>query len=64
MLTILSWVVFIPALIWNITLFYIIFGDLMSEKSNIEWTRTKNLRDLSLSLIILFVPGVYLFGWF
>lgn len=64
MLTILAWIVFIPALIWNFTLFCVAFSDLMSNKYKIEWTNKRNLRDLAFSLIVLFVPGVYLFGWF
>lgn len=64
MFTILAWLVFVPAVFWNVTLFFVAFSDLMSNKSRIEWTNKRNLRDLTLSLIILFVPGVYLFGWF
>lgn len=63
MLTIMAWVVFIPALIWNITLLFIAFGDIIGD-SKISWVNTRNLRDLILSLAVLFIPGVYLFGWF
>lgn len=64
MLTILAWLVFVPAVVWNFILFCVSFSDLMSDNSKIEWKRMKNLRDLILSLLVLFVPGVYLFGWF
>lgn len=64
MLTILAWLVFVPAVVWNFTLFCVTFSDLMSDNPKIEWKRMKNLRDLILSLLVLFVPGVYLFGWF
>jgi hypothetical protein len=64
MLSILAWIVFVPALVWNITIFIVAFGDLMSSKAKIEWTSARNIRDLALSLAILFIPGVYLFGWF
>jgi hypothetical protein len=64
MLSILAWIVFVPALIWNFIIFIVAFGDLMSPKAKIEWTSARNIRDLALSLTILFIPGVYLFGWF
>ena len=64
MLTIFAWLIFIPAFIWNILFLAVAFGDLMSPKAKIEWTSARNIRDLALSLTILFIPGVYLFGWF
>ena len=64
MLTILSWIVFLPAVGWNIALLCVAFGDLMSDTAKIAWTNKRNLRDLAISLVLLFVPGVYLFGWF
>lgn len=64
MLTILAWLVFVPAVFWNIIIFCVAFGALMSPTSKIEWTNKQNLRDLAISLLVLFVPGVYLFGWF
>ena len=64
MLTIIAWLVFVPAAGWNIIIFSVAFEALMSPNSEIEWTSKRNLRDLTISLIILFVPGVYLFGWF
>jgi hypothetical protein len=64
MLTILSWVVFVPAIIWNITLFSVAFGDLFSADPKLAWTNKRNIRDMVISLVLLFAPGVYLFGWF
>lgn len=63
MFTILAWMFFIPALIWNFTLFTIAFSDIISKRE-IDWATYRNLRDLVLSLAALFIPGVYLFGWF
>ena len=64
MLTILAWLVFVPAVGWNILIFGVAFGALMSPNPEIEWTNKRNLRDLAISVLILVVPGVYLFGWF
>ena len=64
MFTILAWALFVPAVVWNFIIFCVAFGALMSPTSKIEWTNKRNLRDLAISLLVLFVPGVYLFGWF
>lgn len=64
MLTILSWVIFVPAFFWNVALVYVVWSDLMASKGRLGWKNKRNWRDLVLSLVILFVPGVYLFGWF
>lgn len=63
MLTILSWIVFIPAVVWNVTLFFIAFSDIMSDQK-IKWANKRNLRDLAISLAVLLIPGIYLFGLF
>lgn len=63
MLTILAWIIFIPAITWNITIIVIAFGDIMSDQKS-HWFNRQNMRDLALSLFFLFVPGVYLFGVF
>jgi hypothetical protein len=63
MLTILAWMVFIPAVVWNMTLFLIAFNDIVTD-NKFQWLDLRNMRDLILSLAILFIPGVYLFGWF
>jgi hypothetical protein len=62
MLTILAWLTFIPAICWNFLLFIIVFTDIM-DKGQLTWTRS-DIRDLILSLAVLLIPGVYLFGWF
>jgi hypothetical protein len=65
MLSVLAWIVFVPALILNITIFILALNDYMlSPKSKIKWTSIRNICELAFSLIILFIPGVYLFGWF
>jgi len=63
MLTILAWMVFIPAVIWNMTILIIMFTDIVYD-GKLDWANWRNVRDLVLSLAILFIPGVYLFGWF
>jgi hypothetical protein len=37
---------------------------LMSTKPGVNWSNKRNFRDLILSLMVLFIPGVYLFGLF
>jgi hypothetical protein len=63
MLTIIAWIVFIPAIIWNIILFSIAFGDTMGDQK-IHWLTRRNMRDITISLLMLFIPGIYLFGVF
>jgi hypothetical protein len=62
MLTILAWMVFIPAIFWNIILFMVVFGDIVATRK-IKWMNFRNMVDLVLSLAVLIIPGVYLFGW-
>jgi hypothetical protein len=70
MLTVLAYVVFIPALLFNIVLFLVMFNDLIkgNYKAFIDPT---NLRDTFIIIVIMMVPitimmvpGVYLFGWY
>lgn len=63
MLTIVAWVVFIPALIWNLVFFGIVFVDFMNGNTA-QFKYVKNYLQTAVSLVMLFVPGVYLFGWF
>ena len=63
MLTIFAWMVFVPAVIWNMVFLTIAFTDIVGE-SKCSWNTITNWRDIILSLAILFIPGVYLFGWF
>jgi predicted branched-subunit amino acid permease len=62
MLTILAYIVFIPALIWNVVFWGVAFGMLVEEKGY-SWANFRNFRDTILSLALLLIPGVYLFGW-
>jgi hypothetical protein len=62
MLTILAWMVFVPAVIWNVIIFGVAFFDLIDDRS-VEWLRSDNIFTLVLSLAVLLIPGVYLFGW-
>lgn len=61
MLTILAWVVFVPAISWNILFFSIAFADFMMRGS--ASFSAENLKQAIISLAALFIPGVYLFGW-
>jgi hypothetical protein len=60
MLTIIAWLVFVPALGWNVLFFLIAFDQLVKRKGLL----VRNLIDALVSLALLLVPGVYLFGWF
>lgn len=63
MLTIVAWIVFLPAAAWNVVFFGVVFADII----NADWKYfkyTKNYVQAAASLAILFVPGVYLFGWY
>jgi hypothetical protein len=67
MLTILAWMAFIPAVIWNMAMLIIAFTDIVGDITGdrkLHWANWRNIRDLVLSLAVLFIPGVYLFGWF
>jgi hypothetical protein len=63
MLTIVAWIVFVPALIWNAVFFGIAFTDFMNGNT-LQFKYVKNYLQAVVSLVILFVPGVYLFGWY
>ena len=63
MLTIMAWIVFIPGVVWNFFFFAVAFGDILGDRK-FSWVDSRNVRDLILSLAILFIPGVYLFGLF
>jgi hypothetical protein len=62
MLTVLAWLTFVPAVAWNFLLFIIVFAEIMGN-GQLNWS-ARNVRDLILSLAVLLIPGVYLFGWF
>jgi hypothetical protein len=61
MLTILAYIVFVPALLWNVVLCSALFYMVFTEKGY-HWANFRNLRDIILSLVVLFVPGVYLWN--
>lgn len=61
MLTIIAWIVFIFATMWNI-LFWSIGAMEIVQKNRIDWARTRV--EMIISLAIWVIPGVYLFGWF
>lgn len=61
MLTILAWMIFIPAAIWNVVFFSIAFVDTLTKGISV-WKINKNFLHAILSLALLLVPGVYLFG--
>ena len=63
MLTIVAWVMFVPALIWNVVLFGVVFTDVINGNTA-QFKYMRNYQQAALSLVILFVPGVYLFGWY
>lgn len=64
MLTILSWLIFIPAVVWNILFFSIAFNDITDKKSyQFRGDNGRsNLLAAAWSLLAMIVPGVYLFG--
>ena len=63
MLTIVAWIVFVPAVVWNTVFFGIVLVDFF----NGDWKYfkyAKNYVQAAISVALLFVPGVYLFGWY
>lgn len=60
MMTILAWITFIPAAIFNILL-WIAFFDMCSR--DITITR-EHIIGAIVTFLLMFVPGVYLFGFF
>jgi hypothetical protein len=63
MLTILAWIVFVPAIVWAVTFFSIFFSAIINNNKP-ALRNPRNWRDAALSLALLLIPGVYLFGWF
>lgn len=61
MLTIIAWLVFVPALAWNVLFFLIAFDEILANRKGLP---VRNLTDALVSLALLLVPGVYLFGRF
>ena len=63
MITVIAWIVFVFATLWNI-LFWTIGAwiTLKGETKNVKMKRT--IVEMVFTLAIWFIPGVYLFGWF
>jgi len=61
MITIVAWIVFGLATVWNMIYFSIAAGFIM-EGSKTSWRR--EAKAMVISLLLWVVPGVYLFGWF
>lgn len=61
MLTIIAWIVFVFASIWNVLFWSIGISEII-RKSHIDWERTRV--EMIISLAIWIIPGVYLFGLF
>jgi hypothetical protein len=62
MLTIIAWIVFVPAVFWNIIFFGVVFWNFMDRRYD-TFRRLENYVQMVVSLLLLFVPGIYLFGW-
>ena len=62
MLTILAYVIFVPALVWNVVLWGVAI-DMATKDKHYHWVNRRNFRDFIVSLAALLIPGVYLFGW-
>jgi len=61
MITIVAWIVFVFATLWNI-LYFVVALDLILKKEKTNWQC--EIVAIVISLAFWFVPGVYLFGWF
>lgn len=62
MLTIIAYMVFWPAAVWNVFFWIIAFGRLIEGNPTPRHIKLQNVRDSIISLTLLLVPGVYLFG--
>lgn len=62
MLTIIAHMVFWPVAVWNVFFWIIAFGRLMEGNPTPRYIKLRNMRDSIVSLTLLLVPGVYLFG--
>lgn len=67
MLTILAWIIFIPALILNIFLWLTILLAVLLDDRRIKFTNKDFVNTATIviiGMIILWIPGIYLFGVF
>jgi len=62
MLTIIAHMAFWPALVWNVAFWIAAVGQLLSGDPLPRHIQLRNVRDSIISLTLLFVPGVFLFG--
>jgi hypothetical protein len=60
MITIIAWIVFVFATIWNMLYWTVAVGEIIQAKKT-NWRRETVA--MLISLLLWFVPGVYLFGW-
>lgn len=63
MLTILAWMTFIPAAVWNVVFFSIAFSETLTTGISV-WKINKNILHAIASLAVFIIPGIYLFGLF
>ena len=61
MLTIIAWLIFIPAAVWNVIFFSLAFTETLT-KGIAVWNRHDNWLHAIASLALLLAPGIYLFG--
>ena len=61
MLTILAWMIFIPAAIWNVIFFSLAFSETLTKGISV-WGRYDNCLHAIASLAVLLAPGIHLFG--
>ena len=60
MLNLLAWFVFVPAMVWNILMWCIVFVQFIERQ--LVFTK-RDAIDFLVSTVLMLVPGVYLFGW-
>lgn len=61
MLTFVAWIVFICATFWNVIYWVVAFGAII-DGTRTNWNR--EIPGMLMSLVLWFVPGIFLFGLF
>lgn len=64
MLTIIAWVVFVPALAMNILFLLCLGAELLKPREQKIPISIEDIRFLVMFFVLMIVPGVYLFGIF
>lgn len=70
MLTVIAWIIFVPALIWNMmfgaAFITIVLEDIRfcPKEVKSQLAMWENWKYILISLSFLFIPGIYLFGIF